>query len=50
MVFADELLYLHRSPAHLLPVHMTDQRLLARCIFLAHAPSIPNFFLFSRDD
>jgi hypothetical protein len=50
MILSNQPLHVYRSPTHLLPVDRTDQRLLARRIFLAHAPSIPNFFLFSRDD
>jgi hypothetical protein len=50
MVLSDQPFHIHRPPTHLLPLDLTDQRLLARRIFLAHAPSIPNFILFSRGD
>src|SRR5438445_11142144 len=40
MVFADEFLHIHGSPAHLLSIHVADQRLLAARIFLAHAASL----------
>src|ERR1700751_4108371 len=47
MVFTDQPLGINGSPAHLLPVHVADQRLVAR-IFLAHAASLRVFSLFSR--
>jgi hypothetical protein len=50
MVLLDEPFHIHRSPAHLLSVHWTDQRLLTYHVFFAHAPSIPIFTLFSRTD
>jgi hypothetical protein len=48
MVFADEFLYIHGSPTHLLSVHVTNQRLFAGCIFLAHAASLRQTFYFAR--
>jgi hypothetical protein len=47
MLFVDESLHIHRTPAHLLPVHVADQRLVAR-IFLAHAASLRHPIFFSR--
>jgi amino acid transporter len=46
MALSDQPLHVHGTPVHLLPVDRTDQRLLARGIFFAFAPSIPNFILF----
>src|ERR1700691_4174190 len=40
MVFADEAFHIHGSPAHLLPVHVANQRVFAYRIFLAHAASL----------
>jgi hypothetical protein len=48
MVFADEFLHIQGSPAHLLSVHVADQRLLADRIFLAHAASLRQTFYFAR--
>src|SRR6202022_1974239 len=48
MILSDQPLHIHGPPTHLLPVDRTDQRLLARYIFLAHPPSIPSSILFSR--
>src|ERR1700693_45195 len=48
MVFRDELVHIHGSPTHLLSVHVANQRLLAGCIFLAHAASLRRSFYFAR--
>src|SRR5580658_2951235 len=48
MVFADEVLPIHGSPAHLLSVHVTNQWLLADRIFLAHAASLRQTSLLAR--
>src|SRR5271155_3994536 len=48
MVFADEFLHIHGSPAHLLAVHVANQRLFAERIFLAHAASPRQTFYFAR--
>src|ERR1700685_1311247 len=40
MVLANQPLDIHRAPTHLLSVYETNQRLLARRIFFAHAPRI----------
>src|SRR5712664_1259169 len=40
MVFADQSFHIHRVPTRLLPVHVPDQWLLARHIFLAHSASL----------
>src|ERR1700676_5754542 len=37
MIFINEPLDIHRSPAHLLPIYLVDQGLLGARIFLAHA-------------
>jgi len=50
MIFRHQPVDIHRPPTHLLPVYKTDQRLLARPIFCAHAPSIPGLIPFSRTD
>src|SRR5712692_5869516 len=47
MILADQSLYVHRTPAHLLPVHPSDQRLVAH-IFLAHAASLRHTTFFAR--
>src|SRR5207244_12882797 len=48
MVVADQSLDIYRTPAHLLTVHVADQRLLARHLFLAHAVSLRHVILFAR--
>src|ERR1700726_356226 len=48
MVFADQVFYIHGPPTHLLSVHVANQRLLAGCIFLAHAASLRQSFYFAR--
>ena len=48
MVIADESLYIHGSPAHLLSVHVADQGLLVGDIFFAHAASLRQTFYFAR--
>jgi hypothetical protein len=48
MVFADEFLYIHGSPTHLLSVHVADQGLLVNDIFFAHAASLRQTFYFAR--
>jgi hypothetical protein len=48
MVFANEFLYAHGSPAHLLSIHVAYQRLLVGDIFIAHAASLRKVFYFSR--
>jgi hypothetical protein len=48
MVFANESLYIHSSPTHLLSVHVADQGLLVGDIFLAHAASLRQAFYFAR--
>jgi hypothetical protein len=48
MVFADEVLYIHGSPTHLLSVHVADQGLLVGDIFFAHAASLRQAFYFAR--
>jgi len=48
MVFANEFLYIHGSPTHLLSVHVTDQGLLVGDIFFAHAASLRQSFYFAR--
>src|SRR3979411_24488 len=48
MVFRDELVHIHGSLTHLLSVHVANQRLLAGCIFLAHAASLRQTFYFAR--
>jgi len=49
MILTDEQIDVHRTPAHLLSVYPSNQRLVA-CIFLAHAPSIPGLDEFSRTE
>jgi hypothetical protein len=48
MVFADEVLHIHGSPAHLLSVHLANQWLFADRIFLAHAASLRQASFFAR--
>ncbi len=48
MFFADEFLYIHGSPTHLLSVHVADQRLLVGDIFFAHAASLRQTLYFAR--
>jgi hypothetical protein len=48
MIFADELLYIHGSPTHLLSVHVADQGLIVDDIFFAHAASLRQAFYFAR--
>ena len=48
MIFANQPLDIHRAPTHLLSVHVANQRLLAGCIFLAHAASLRQTFYFSK--
>jgi hypothetical protein len=48
MVFADEVFHIHGSPAHLLSVHVANQRLFADRIFLAHAASLRQTSFFAR--
>src|SRR5713101_4000853 len=47
MVVADQSFHVHCPPTHLLPVHVADQRPVAR-VFLAHAASLLFFVQFSR--
>src|SRR5260370_34397343 len=46
MVFTDQPLHINGPPAHLLAVHVADQRLLAGDIFFTHAASLrqPSYF------
>jgi hypothetical protein len=48
MVVADEFLYIHSSPTHLLSVHIADQGLLVGDIFFAHAASLRQALYFAR--
>jgi hypothetical protein len=49
MVFADQVFYIHGPPTHLPSVHVTNQRLLADRIFLAHhAASLRQTSFFAR--
>src|ERR1700691_6648341 len=48
MVFTDEVFHIHGSPAHLLSVHVANQRLFAARIFLAHAASLRQTSFFAR--
>ena len=48
MVFADEFLYIHGFPSHLLSVHVADQGLIVGDIFFAHAASLRHTFCFAR--
>jgi hypothetical protein len=50
MVLANELLYIHGSPAHLLSVHVADQGLLVGDIFFVHAASLRQTFYFARQN
>ncbi|SRR6266436_2452580 len=47
MAFTDQPLHINGPPAHLLAVHVADQRLVAR-IFLAHAASLRQTSPFAR--
>jgi hypothetical protein len=47
MVFANQAPHIHGTPAHLLPVYTTNQRLPAR-IFLTHAGRLRQHTLFAR--
>src|SRR5213080_3404663 len=47
MLFSNQPFHIHGAPAHLLPVHVPDQRLVAR-IFLAHAASLRHTIFFAR--
>src|SRR5258708_36903668 len=49
MVLANQPLHIHRSPAHLLPVDRTNQRLLDASFFLAHAHRLPGSILLSMN-
>src|ERR1700687_2193431 len=48
MVVADQSIYIHHTPTHLLPVNVADQRLPVAFVFLAHAASLLLFVQFSR--
>jgi hypothetical protein len=50
MVFANEFLYIHGSPTHLLSVHVPDQGLLVSDIFVVHVASLRQTFYFARQD
>src|ERR1700688_1231041 len=47
MIFVDQSLDVHRTPAHLLSVDPADQRLVVR-VFLAHAASLRHTSFFTR--
>jgi hypothetical protein len=46
MVFADQSFHIHGAPTQLQPVHVPDQWLPARHIFLAHAASLRRVIFF----
>jgi hypothetical protein len=50
MVFANEFLYIHGSPTHLLSVHVPDQGLLVSDIFVVHVASLRQTFYFARQN
>jgi hypothetical protein len=45
MVFVDKSLHIYRSPAHLLPVHVPNQRLVARIFFGSGRELTARYFL-----
>src|SRR5437899_2882644 len=48
MVLTDQSFHVHRPPAHLLTVHVSNQPLLVALIFLAHAASLRHDTFFAR--